>query len=117
LPSCRCATANAPVQNPPQFLLLAYDDAIQSQTYPQATSLFANRKNPNGCPAHATWFVSTYYSDPALVQKWTSSMNEYADHSMTHDPYFDVFLTIIDLFAVLLMKLKEIELGLRIGLV
>ena len=28
LPRCKCATAQPPVENPPQFILITFDDAI-----------------------------------------------------------------------------------------
>ena len=43
LPDCKCATRDPPVANPPQFLLLSFDDAIQASTFPQATNLFKVR--------------------------------------------------------------------------
>eukprot|EP00842_Homolaphlyctis_polyrhiza_P004516 jgi/Hompol1/5065/HPOL_001003-RA len=84
LPACRCASPNPPIANPPQFVLLTFDDAVQSDVWPQATALFKNRKNPNGCPARATWFAQVYYSDPLLLTQWYAAGNEIADHSVTH---------------------------------
>ena len=86
LPSCKCATRDPPVQDPPQFISLQFDDSIQASVMPQANGLFANRRNPNGCPAKATWFAQAWYSDPFLATKWYAEGNEIADHSVTHTP-------------------------------
>ena len=49
-----------------------------------ARAVFANRKNPNGCSAKATFFAQALYSNPVLAQQWYSQGNEIADHSFTH---------------------------------
>ena len=76
LPSCRCANAGRPVPNPPQFIVVNYDDSIQGSAYPQATAMFRNRRNPNGCPAKATWYAQVLYSDPYLASQWHAQGNE-----------------------------------------
>jgi hypothetical protein len=76
LPACKCATRDPPTPNPPQFLTLTFDDSLQQSVLPQALDLFQNRKNPNGCPAKATWFTQVYYSDPFLVTQWYAQGNE-----------------------------------------
>ncbi|KAI8587646.1 hypothetical protein BDZ88DRAFT_424779 [Geranomyces variabilis] len=83
-PACRCASTAAPVANPPQFLMLTFDDSIQDSVWTQAQSLIANRKNPNGCPARATWYTQVFYSDPYLTQTWYAQGNEIADHTIDH---------------------------------
>ncbi|KAI8923143.1 hypothetical protein BC831DRAFT_472753 [Entophlyctis helioformis] len=88
LPSCRCASAGPPVPAPPQFVMVTYDDAVQANVWPQANALFRNRKNPNGCPAVATWYAQVFYSDPILLTQWYAAGNEIADHSVTHSPPF-----------------------------
>ncbi|KAH9245264.1 hypothetical protein BASA81_017271 [Batrachochytrium salamandrivorans] len=109
-PSCRCASPGTPVANPPQFVVVTYDDAVQavqltptllwylvSFEFSAMTSklsghrlmpLIANRKNPNGCPGLATWFAQVYYSDPLLLTQWYAAGNEIADHTVTHTPPF-----------------------------
>ena len=91
LPACKCATTAPPVPNPPQFILITFDDAINEgkillrlDVVGPARALFANRRNPNGCPAKATFFAQAQYSNPILVQQWYSQGNEIADHSYTH---------------------------------
>ncbi|KAJ3298546.1 hypothetical protein HK104_010601 [Borealophlyctis nickersoniae] len=78
----------APVDNPPQFLLLTFDDAIQDATWGPSTGLLAGRKNPNGCPATATFFTQVFYSDPYLATQWYAQNNEIADHTVTHNSPF-----------------------------
>lgn len=87
LPKCSCATMNPPVSNPPQFLVLTFDDAQQSTLLPQVNSLL-NRKNKNGCPVTATWYTQVLYTNPILVTQWYASGNEVGDHSVTHAPPF-----------------------------
>ncbi|KAJ3042916.1 hypothetical protein HK097_001867, partial [Rhizophlyctis rosea] len=84
LPNCYCASTQPPVATPPQFLLVTYDDAVQAAGWGPANALLANRKNPNGCPAQATFFVSTLYSDPYLMTQWYAAGNELASHTVTH---------------------------------
>ncbi len=84
LPTCRCATKEPPVANPPQFLLLTFDDSIQKSIWPQTRALLNNRKNPNGCAVKATFYTQVEYTDPLLTLNWYSSGNEVGDHSVTH---------------------------------
>ncbi|KAL3895288.1 MAG: hypothetical protein SGCHY_004790 [Lobulomycetales sp.] len=84
LPDCRCADAPPPVADPPMFLLLTFDDSIQENLIQATTSLFQNRRNPNGCPATATFFAQTLYTDPFLAYQWNARGNEIGDHSITH---------------------------------
>ncbi|KAI8815698.1 uncharacterized protein EV422DRAFT_548447, partial [Fimicolochytrium jonesii] len=83
-PACRCASATPPVDDPPMFLTLTFDDSVQASVWKQAQALFANRKNPNGCPARATWYTQVDYSDPYMVTQWYAQGNEIADHTITH---------------------------------
>ncbi len=76
LPDCRCASRNPPIANPPQFLLLTYDDAIQEAIWAPATNIFRNRRNPNGCAAQATFYAQVEYSDPYLLTQWYAMGNE-----------------------------------------
>ncbi len=76
LPACRCASRTPPVANPPQFLLLTYDDSVQENIWAPATNLFRNRRNPNGCAAKATFYAQVDYSDPYLLTQWYAMGNE-----------------------------------------
>ncbi|KAL1917517.1 uncharacterized protein VTP21DRAFT_3910 [Calcarisporiella thermophila] len=87
LPSCLCASPNPPngiaPANAPQFLTITFDDSIQQGLMKTAYTLL-NRKNPNGCPARGTWFVSIQYTDMGLVTQWYAAGHEVADHTVTH---------------------------------
>ncbi|KAJ3122117.1 hypothetical protein HK098_003096 [Nowakowskiella sp. JEL0407] len=83
LPNCRCASLQPPVANPPQFLLLTFDDSLQADLITTAKALM-NRRNPNGCSVRATWFAQVWYTDPTLAQQWYAQGHEIADHSVTH---------------------------------
>lgn len=86
-PSCMCASKTAPGGlNPsdvPQFITVTYDDSIDYQLMNTANQLLQN-KNPNGCPALGTWFVSIQYSNFSQVTEWYANGNEIADHTFTH---------------------------------
>lgn len=85
LPKCHCASTDPPVVDPPQFVQLTFDDAIQANTYPLAAKkLLDGRKNPNGCGARATWYVSTDYTDYFMVTQWYAQGHEVAVHTMSH---------------------------------
>jgi peptidoglycan/xylan/chitin deacetylase (PgdA/CDA1 family) len=86
-PACTCASQTPPVSDPPQFLLLTFDDAIQESLMPQIESLL-NRNNPNGCQVQTTFFAQAAYTDPYLLTKWYANGHEVADHSFTHTPPF-----------------------------
>ncbi|KAL1919824.1 uncharacterized protein VTP21DRAFT_1755 [Calcarisporiella thermophila] len=87
LPTCQCASKNPPAgiqpANAPQFLTFTFDDSIQENLMKTAYTLL-NRKNPNGCPARGTWFVSIQYTDMELVTQWYGAGHEVADHTYTH---------------------------------
>ncbi|KAL1917333.1 uncharacterized protein VTP21DRAFT_4989 [Calcarisporiella thermophila] len=86
-PNCLCASTNPPgglaPSNTPQFVTLTFDDSVQNDIIKTAYTLL-NRKNPNGCPARGTWFVSIQYTDMQLVTEWYANGNEVADHTFTH---------------------------------
>jgi len=42
-----------------------------------------NRRNPNGCPVKATFFVSLNYTNHSLVTDTYIEGNEIADHTMS----------------------------------
>ena len=42
------------------------------------------RKNPNGCPISATFYVSHEWTDYGLVQSLYSDGHEVASHSISH---------------------------------
>lgn len=46
-----------------------------------------NRKNPNGCPIHATFYVSHEYNNYQYVQKLWNGGHEISAHSITYVYY------------------------------
>ncbi|TPX62779.1 hypothetical protein SpCBS45565_g06943 [Spizellomyces sp. 'palustris'] len=87
LPNCFCPDRMPPgglsVSNTPQFVLLTFDDAVNTITYPLSTAVTTS-KNPNGCRMDATYYVSTMYTDYHLVQMLKAAGHEIAVHTMTH---------------------------------
>lgn len=87
LPACRCATKGRPVDNPPQFVILTHDDAIQAEVMGPVNAFLKGRLNPNGCPIGSTFFTQAYYSDPILATNYYGMNQEVATHSIDHlDP-------------------------------
>lgn len=70
----------------PQMILLTFDDAVNFENWELYTEkLFtAGRKNPNGCPIRATFYVSHQYTNYAQVQRLWNDGHEIAIHSITH---------------------------------
>lgn len=66
LPSCKCANANMPIANAPQFILVTFDDAVQTELMPAVNSLFT-ALNPNGCNARGTFFTMVANTNPLEV--------------------------------------------------
>lgn len=87
LPSCLCPSLTPPnglqPKDVPQFVTITFDDSIQSELLATAKDLL-NVKNPNGCAAKGSWYVSMLYTNFALVQQWYAQGNEVADHTFTH---------------------------------
>lgn len=82
-PLCRCASTQAPVAEPPQLIMLTFDDAITSAAAAAARRVFQHR-NTNGCPIRATFFVSGTYTDYHLVTQLYRGGHEIASHSVDH---------------------------------
>nr|XP_012558396.2 chitin deacetylase 8-like [Hydra vulgaris] len=88
LPNCRCASeeipGGLPITDTPQIVLFTMDDDVNALNYEFYSQLFDGMKNPNGCPATTTYYVSQEYTDFNLVQKLYQKGHEIADHSVTH---------------------------------
>jgi hypothetical protein len=69
LPTCKCASPDPPVPNPPMFLLVTFDDSVQTELMDTVYALL-NYKNPNSCSAKGTFFAQVYESNPLELQKW-----------------------------------------------
>ncbi|KAI7872325.1 hypothetical protein BDF14DRAFT_1752051 [Spinellus fusiger] len=87
LPACLCASQSPPnglqPKDVPQFVTITFDDSVQASLMTTANQLL-NVKNPNGCTAKGSWYVSMQYTDFSLVQEWYANGNEVADHTFTH---------------------------------
>ncbi|CAO3632042.1 unnamed protein product [Cunninghamella blakesleeana] len=87
LPNCHCASTSPPgglaAKDVPQFVVITFDDSVQAKLLQTANTML-NVKNPNGCGAKGTWYVSMEYTDFSLVQQWYANGNEVADHTFSH---------------------------------
>merc|ERR1719228_2636734 len=89
----------------PQFIMLTFDDAINSHMFSELYLDLLIRepfKNPNSCPAKATFFVSHNYTDYRFVQQLYDVGHEIASHGINHtipeeeiqgfrSPYLDIY--------------------------
>ena len=89
LPDCRCSGVDIPGNLPrdkvPQMVMLSFDDAVNGQVNGFYDTLFDGElKNPNGCNATATFFVSHEYTEYQMVQKLYHKRHDIADHTISH---------------------------------
>lgn len=88
LPSCRCSGVDIPGglsrEETPQFVLLTFDDAVNPLNILNYREALYGRKNPNNCPAAATFFVAHEYSDYSLVHELHANGQEISLHSISH---------------------------------
>ncbi|XP_011871916.1 PREDICTED: uncharacterized protein LOC105564270 isoform X2 [Vollenhovia emeryi] len=89
LPDCSCGGSDIPggipVEQTPQIVLLTFDDAVNDLNRPSYSELFENgRKNPNGCPIAATFYVSHEWTDYSQVQNLYADGHEMASHTVSH---------------------------------
>ncbi|XP_015108931.1 uncharacterized protein LOC107035846 [Diachasma alloeum] len=91
LPNCWCShdgkqiPGNLTISNVPQMITITFDDAVNAENFDLYTKLFNDdRKNPNGCPIRATFYVSHQYTNYRDVQYLWNGGHEIAAHSVTH---------------------------------
>ncbi|KAK2582761.1 hypothetical protein KPH14_005028 [Odynerus spinipes] len=89
LPDCSCGGSDIPggipAEKTPQIVLLTFDDAVNDLNKPLYGDLFENgRKNPNGCPITATFYVSHEWTDYSQVQNLYADGHEMASHTVSH---------------------------------
>ncbi|XP_071453285.1 uncharacterized protein [Hetaerina americana] len=89
LPDCNCGGKDIPgglePQNVPQIVLLTFDDSVNDLNKQLYSDLFEKgRKNPNGCPISATFYVSHEWTDYSQVQNLYAAGHEMASHSISH---------------------------------
>jgi len=89
-PDCFCESLSGPPEIPvsetPQMILLSFDDAVLPEFESLYDELFdsGRRRNPNGCPITATFYVTHDGTDYRLVQRLYAAGNEMASHSVSH---------------------------------
>jgi len=89
LPDCRCGGTDIPgnltKEQTPQLVILTFDDSINDLNQRLYQSIFHPiRRNPNGCPISATFYVSHEWTDYGHVQNMYSDGHEIASHSISH---------------------------------
>jgi len=89
LPDCRCGSADIPGnltrEQIPQLVILTFDDSINDLNQRLYQSIFHPiRRNPNGCPISATFYVSHEWTDYGHVQNMYSDGHEIGSHSISH---------------------------------
>ncbi|XP_025264230.1 uncharacterized protein LOC105253057 isoform X3 [Camponotus floridanus] len=89
LPDCNCGGADIPgdylPEEIPQIVLLTFDDSVNDLNKGLYADLFEKgRKNPNGCPISATFYVSHEWTDYSQVQNLYASGHEIASHTVSH---------------------------------
>ncbi|XP_011871915.1 PREDICTED: uncharacterized protein LOC105564270 isoform X1 [Vollenhovia emeryi] len=89
LPDCSCGGSDIPgdylPEEIPQIVLLTFDDSVNDLNKGLSADLFEKgRKNPNGCPISATFYVSHEWTDYSQVQNLYASGHEIASHTVSH---------------------------------
>ncbi|XP_049817330.1 uncharacterized protein LOC109598001 isoform X7 [Aethina tumida] len=89
LPDCSCGgkeiPGDIPVEETPQMVLITFDDAVNDLNKQYYIDLFENgRRNPNGCPISATFYVSHEWTDYSQVQNLYADGHELASHTVSH---------------------------------
>ena len=89
LPDCRCGGQDIPGnltrEKMPQLVVLTFDDSVNDLNQRLYQSIFHPiRRNPNGCPISATFYVSHEWTDYGHVQNMYSDGHEIASHSISH---------------------------------
>ncbi|CAL1677021.1 unnamed protein product [Lasius platythorax] len=89
LPDCNCGGSDIPgdylPEEIPQIVLLTFDDSVNDLNKGLYADLFEKgRKNPNGCPISATFYVSHEWTDYSQVQNLYASGHEIASHTVSH---------------------------------
>lgn len=68
----------------PQIVMLTFDDAVNDINKAIYAGIFERgRKNPNGCPISATFYVSHEWTDYTQVQDLYADGHEMASHTVS----------------------------------
>ncbi|KAK5641080.1 hypothetical protein RI129_009627 [Pyrocoelia pectoralis] len=91
LPNCFCSNDGTAIPGGlqptevPQIITLTFNDAINSDNWELYNRIFSpNRRNPNGCPIKATFFISHQFNNYYYTQKLWNEGHEISVHSITH---------------------------------
>ncbi|XP_041971492.1 chitin deacetylase 8-like [Aricia agestis] len=88
LPECRCSSTDIPgglpARDTPQFVLLTFDDGVNTVNMPTYRSILYGRRNSNNCPIGVTYFVNHEYTDYTLTNELYNMGFEIALHSISH---------------------------------
>lgn len=81
----RALLGDLKVEEVPQIVLITFDDAVSSLNIDYYEELFNNetRKNPNGCPIRATFYVSHEWTDYGMIQDLYADGHEMASHTVS----------------------------------
>ncbi|KAK4879680.1 hypothetical protein RN001_007826 [Aquatica leii] len=83
---CACGSVTSPIaiSSTPQFVTLTFDDSATALNYDQYyEKLLFDRKNPDGKPISATFYVPHEYTDYGVVNKLYNKGFEIGTHSVT----------------------------------
>lgn len=66
-------------------MLITFDDAVSTLNINLYEELFNNdtRKNPNGCPIRATFYVSHEWTNYGMIQDLYADGHELASHTIS----------------------------------
>ena len=88
LPNCRCSGWDVPgnlsPSDVPQMIVLTFQNAVSPQNYLPYQRVFS-RRNPNGCPATGSFFVSHTSTDYFQVQSLWAQGHEIGDNTVTSE--------------------------------
>ena len=89
LPTCHCASLEPPGGLPrsetPQFVLVTFDDAIQTRIEDDAVELMMRGiRNPGGRPVHRTYFAQSIWTNIPAAQRVLAAGHEIANHTLHH---------------------------------
>lgn len=89
-PSCTCAAKSPPggisPQDAPQFIIISFDDAVNSVTNEITEKMYRGIAHSSGCPVVATHFVHNIYTNYHIVQQVHAKGDEIALHTFNHTP-------------------------------
>ncbi|KAJ8708746.1 hypothetical protein PYW08_010128 [Mythimna loreyi] len=88
LPKCRCSGTDIPgglsPRITPQFITITFSNGINVRNIQTYREILYGRKNFNGCPLGATFYVSHEYTDYTLVNELYNQGYEIALNSISH---------------------------------